>query len=152
LQFLDDGNYSTPSAYGLFAPLPGSKGTITVTVRLTDLNKADLLIGVYKDASLKSDGYLMSIPAGDVKQRKIIRMLGYDNYKTERGTQPVDQRNGYTITFEYSPGSVSASVPGVFSFPVATIQGSPKYIFLGYRTFNPGYSVNGAFTTLNVDQ
>jgi len=152
LQFQDDGNYSTPAAYGLFAALPGSKGTVTVTVRLKELSKADILIGVYADANLKSDGYLMTIPGGDVKKQKIIKKLSYDYYNTEKGTQPVDQRNGYTITFEYSPGSVSATVPGVLSFPAATIQGSPKYIFLGYRTFNPGYSADGTFSTLKVDQ
>ena len=151
LVFQDDGRSSVSNVYGLFAALPGPSGTVTVKVSLRDLSKADLLMGVYQEQDLNSDGLLMAIPAGDVKKEKILQKLSYNDYKSIDNTAPVDQRDGYTITFTYTGTSVTASVPGVYTFDKVTV-GSPKYIFLGYRKLGPAYTADGMFLSLNLGQ
>lgn len=152
LKFQDDGSNSSSNVYGLFAPLPGTSGSVTVKVSLLELSKADLLMGVYEAQDLNADGVLMAIPAGEVKKSKILQMLSYNNYKTVDNTAPIDQGDGYTITFNYSATSVTVSVPGVYNFKKVTVQGSPKYIFLGYRKLGPSYSADGVFVSLKVTQ
>ncbi|MGE5378583.1 MAG: hypothetical protein ACM3XO_26285 [Bacteroidota bacterium] len=152
LDFQDDGRNSVSNVYGLFAPLPGKDGSVTVKVSLRELNKADLLIGVYPKQDLNSDGLLMAIPAGNVNKEKILQMMSYNNYKTVDNTAPIDQRDGFTITFTYTGTSVTASVPGVYEFKKVTVPGSPKYIFLGYRKLGPAYTADGTFISLNVNQ
>jgi hypothetical protein len=151
LNFQDDSKNSPSQVYGLFAPLPGSNGTVTVKVSLRELSKADLLMGVYPEQDLNSDGLLMAIPAGDVKKGKILQKLSYNDYKSIDNTAPIDQRDGYTITFTYTGSSVTASVPGVYTFDKVTV-GSPKYIFLGYRKLGPVYTADGTFISLDVKQ
>lgn len=152
LTFQDDGRNSVSTVYGLFAPLPGTNGTATVKVSLRELSKADLLLGVYEQQDLNADGLLMAIPAGDVKKGKILQMLSYNNYKTVDNTAPIDQGDGYTVTFNYSATSVTASVPGVYNFDRVTVPGAQKYIFLGYRKLGPAYSADGTFISLNISQ
>jgi hypothetical protein len=152
LNFQDDSKNSPSQVYGIFAPLPGSNGTVTVKVSLRELTKADLLMGVYDNQDLNTNGVLIAIPAGDVKRQKILQMLSYNNYKTEDNTAPINQMDGYTITFTYTATSVTASVPGVYSFKKATVSGNPKYIFLGYRKRGPVYSADGTFISLKADQ
>lgn len=152
LNFQDDGRSASSPVYGLFAPLPASEGTVTVKVSLRELSKADLLIGVYEAQDLNKEGLLMAIPAGDVKKQKILQMLSFNNYRTVDNTAPVDQLDGFTLTFTYSPTSVTASVPGVYNFKRMTVPGSQKYIFLGYRKLGPAYSADGTFLSLDVSQ
>lgn len=152
LNFQDDGRDASSPVYGLFAPLPGTDGTVTIKVSLNELSKADLLMGVYEQQDLNSKGLLMAIPAGDVKKQKILQMLSYNYYDTVDNTAPVDQRDGFTITFTYSATSVTASVPGVYTFNRVSLPGSPKYIFLGYRSRGPGYNADGTFVSLKVSQ
>jgi hypothetical protein len=152
LTFQDDGRNSVSTVYGLFAPLPGTNGTVTVKVSLRELSKADLLMGVYEQQDLNADGLLMAIPAGDVKKGKILQMLSYNNYKTVDNTAPIDQGDGYTVTFNYSATSVTASVPGVYNFDRVTVPGAQKYIFLGYRKLGPAYNADGTFISLNISQ
>lgn len=150
LNFQDDGRNSTSTVYGLFAPLPGTDGSVTVKVSLQELRKADLLMGVYEKQDLNANGVLMAIPAGDVKREKILQMLSYNNYKTVDNTTPIEQKDGYSITFNYSATSVTASVPGVYDFQKVTVPGSQKYIFLGYRKIGPAYKADGTFVRLEV--
>ena len=133
-------------------PLPGSNGTVTVKVSLRELTKADLLMGVHDNQDLSTNGVLIAMPAGDVKRQKILQMLSYNNYKTEEDTAPINQMDGYAITFTYTATSVTASVPGVYKFKKATVSGNPKYIFLGYRKRGPVYSADGTFISLKADQ
>jgi hypothetical protein len=150
LNFRDVGAGSSAEAYGLFAILPGTEGSVTVKVSLRELSKADLLMGVYEDAALTSQGMLMTIPYGNVKRQKIVQMLSYVNYKSVDSTAPVDQLDGYTIIFKYSPGLVTATIPGIRTFEMSV--NSPQYIFIGYRKRGPGYTADGTFLSLKVDQ
>ena len=152
MKFEDDGRNSSSPVYGLFAPLPGTDGTVTVKVSLRELSKADLLMGVYEKQDLNADGLLMAIPFGDTKKQKILQMLSFNDYKTVDFTAPIEQQGGYTITFTYSATSVTASVPGVRTFEKVTVPGTPKYIFLGYRKRGPGYQADGTFLSLSVNQ
>ncbi len=154
LQFQDNGKYQDRSAYGLFAPLPGTKGTVTVKVSLQELTRADLIMGIYTQPSLESDGYLIAIPNGNVKKAKILKKVSYQLYNTDVPSAPVDQLDGYTIEFTYTPGSVYASVPGVIKFPTNTVQGqtAQKYLFIGYRTLGPAYVANGTFLSVKLSQ
>ena len=56
LNFQDDSKNSPSQVYGIFAPLPGSNGTVTVKVSLRELTKADLLMGVHDNQDLSTHG------------------------------------------------------------------------------------------------
>jgi hypothetical protein len=136
--------------FGLFALLPES-GTVTFTVRLRDLNNADLWMGVFSEPNVNSQGLLMTILNGDVKKRSIIQK-DPSNYVTIQGSKALDQGYGYSISFVFEPLYVRSMVnPSVFvtsSFPLRTEQ---KWLFLGFKGLRGSYRIEGTFLNFELN-
>ena len=135
--------------YGLFAPLSES-GTVTVHVRLRDLSNVDLWAGVFADQNLGAPGILMTIPAGNPKNRLVVQK-DVSNYETIQTTQMISQGDGFIITFEFNPLSARALVNRnlLVTNPIP-IPSAEKWLFLGYKGLSGSYRIDGEFFNLEL--
>lgn len=140
--------------YGLFAQLPSESGSVTFSVRLRTLDKVDLVMGVYADADVNSQGLLMTIPEGNVKNRIIVQKDNLTSYTTMQQTANLAHGDqGYSLTFTYSLNSIRSSVnPSVFVTNPLSVPSPNKWIFLGYRVLNRSYSVDATYFNFSLSQ
>jgi hypothetical protein len=149
LDFLFERQNGGEEIYGLFAPLPIERGTLTLTIRLRDLSNADLLIGIFSQPEVKSAGLLMMMLNGGVDSNVFIQKDPM-TYETIIGSQKVYQGNGYSITFRFDNLSVRSIVnPSVFFVDPFSLPASQKYLFVGYKGLRGFYRIDGTF--LNFD-
>jgi len=135
--------------YGLFAPLPES-GSVTFTVRLKNLENVDLLMGVFSEPDATKQGLLMTILSGDVNKRSIIQKDPL-NYVTLQGTAPLNQGDGYSISFTFTSLSATGKVnPSVFSTNQVSLRSDQKWLFLGYKGLRGAYRIEGTFLNFQI--
>ena len=151
LDFLSERESGSPETYGLFAPLPES-GTLTFTVRLRDLDNADLWMGVFPEQDVYSQGLLMTILNGDVKKRSFVQK-DPATYETIQGTVALSQGNGFSISFTFTNLSVRSRVnPNVFMTNQVSIPTAQKWLFLGYTGLRGAYRIEGTFLNFELKQ
>jgi hypothetical protein len=149
LDFLFERQNGDEEIFGLFAPLPIEKGSLTLTIRLRDLTNADLLIGIFAQPEVKSPGLLMMMLNGGVDNNVFIQKNPM-TYETIIGSQRIFQGNGYSITFRFDNLSVRSIVnPSVFFVDPFSLPASQKYLFVGYKGLRGYYRIEGTF--LNFD-
>ncbi|KXK11391.1 MAG: hypothetical protein UZ14_CFX002002884 [Chloroflexi bacterium OLB14] len=150
LEFLFERQNGGEEIYGLFVPLPIEKGSITFTIRLEDLSNADLLMGVFSQPEVKSQGLLMMMLNGGVESNVFIRKNPI-TYETITGSRKISQGSGYSITFRFDNLSVRSVVnPAVFFIDPISLPASQKYLFLGYKGLNGYYRIEGTFLNFEV--
>ncbi len=149
LDFLAERRSGPAEIYGLFAPLPES-GTVTFTVRLRDLNNADLWMGVFPEPDVTSQGLLMTILHGDVSKRSIVQKDPL-TYVTIQGTRVLTQEDGFSISFTFKTLSASSTVnPHVFVWDPISMLSEQKWLFLGYKGLNGRYRIDGTFLNFEL--
>lgn len=149
LDFLAQRRNAPVEIYGLFALLP-ERGTITFRIRLRELTKADLWMGIFAEPNVTSDGLLMIIPSGDVKQRVFVQKDPF-NYETIAGTSVFAQGTGFSISFRFTTNSARSTVnPSVFTTNSASIPSAQKWLFLGYKGLGGTYRVDGTFLSFEL--
>lgn len=152
MSFLYDRNGNGPvETYGLFAPLPES-GSVTFLVRLKDLSNVDLWMGVFDQPDVESNGMLLTIPAGNPKNRVIVQKE-VGSYDTIQSTQNLNQGDGFSITFTFNALSARGAVnPNVFVTNPVSIPSEGKYLFLGFRGLTGSYSIDGEFVNFALTE
>ncbi|NOH01466.1 MAG: hypothetical protein HND47_05560 [Chloroflexi bacterium] len=151
LDFLSERASGPAEIYGLFAPLPES-GTVSFTVRLRDLDKADLWMGVFAEPDVASQGLLMIIPNGDV-QRRVILQKDPHTYETLQGTVALYQGNGFSISFIFETLYAQSRVnPSVFMTNQVPIPTTQKWLFLGYKGLKGAYRIEGTFLNFELKE
>lgn len=149
LDFLAERKGGPAEVYGLFAPLP-ENGTVTFTIRLKDLNNADLWMGVFAEPDVTSQGLLMTILNGDVSRRSFVQKDPL-TYETMQGTIVLEQGYGYSVSFTFKTLSVISKVnPNVFVTNPFSLQSSPKWLFLGYKGLRGAYRIEGTFLNFEL--
>ena len=135
--------------YGLFAPLP-EVGTITIKIRLKDLTNVDLLMGIFQDQHINTDGLLVTIPAGDAKNRLFVQK-NPTTYTTIQQSVELGQGDGYEVTFSVDSASASAvigkRIMTINGIPIASVQ---KWLFLGFKGLTNDYRIDGEFVSLEL--
>ena len=150
LSFLYEARLSSAEVDGLFAPLPNSEGTVSLKVSVKDLNTSDIWVGIFTDASIDSQGLLMTIPSGTIGEGPLVawQMPGPEKITA---TGSLSQGMGYPITFEYNTGSARAIIPPNFfvtnTYPVPSAQ---KWLFIGYRGTNGTNRIDATFFDLVI--
>ena len=144
-------NVNDSTIYGLFAPLSTESGSVSFKVRLRDLTNVDLLMGVYAQPDVTSQGLLMTIPEGNVKQRPIAEKDNLTSYTTMQRSGNLDQGDGYWFTFTFTVNSVRSSVnPSVFVTNPLSVPSAQKWLFLGYKVLSRSHRIDGTFFSLQV--
>jgi hypothetical protein len=149
LDFLAQRRNGSVETNGLFALLP-ERGTVTVRIRLRELSNADLWMGVFAEQDVRSEGLLMIIPSGEVRERVFVQKE-VSNYETISSTSRLPQGNGYSISFTFSANSVRSTVnPSVFFTTSVPVPSSQKWLFLGYKGLSGSYRVDGTFLSFEL--
>ena len=149
LDFLSERGSGPAEVYGLFAPLPES-GTVTFTIRLRELKNADLLMGIFAQPDVNSQGLLMIMLNGRVDENVFIQKDPF-TYVTIQGTQKIKQGNGYSITFRFDNLSARSIVnPAVFFTDPLSIPSEQKWLFLGYKGLRGSYKIDGTFLNFEL--
>jgi hypothetical protein len=152
LDFLYERQNGDEEIYGLFAPLPIESGSLALTIRLRDLSNADLLIGIFSQPEVKSQGLLMMMLNGSVDSNVFIQKDPF-TYETIIGSQKIFQGNGYSITFRFDNLSVRSIVnPSVFFIDPFSLPASQKYLFIGYKGLRGYYRIEGTFLNFELKE
>jgi len=151
LSFLAQRSGSGPvEDYGMFAPLPEA-GSVSLIVSLDDLNNADLWVGIFPEPDLKSDGLLMTIPAGNVRKREITQKNVF-TYETISSTQNLDQGSGFSFTFTFTSAAATGNVnPFVFKTNPFPLPVGDKWLFIGFRGLSDSYRIEGSISNLVLE-
>lgn len=150
LDFLSERGSGPAETYGLFAPLPES-GTVTFTIRLRELKNADLLMGIFSQPDVNSQGLLMIMLNGGVEENVFIQK-DPSNYVTIQGTQKIKQGNGYSISFTFDNLSAISRVnPSVFQTNPVSMPTAQKWLFLGYKGLSGAYRIEGTFLNFELN-
>jgi hypothetical protein len=140
----------SPEVYGLFAPLP-EDGSVTFTVQAKDLTKVDLLMGVFAEPDIESQGLVIAIPYGNVKSTRILQKDNMTDYRMLQGTVPLEQKNGFSITFTFNAGSVGSTVnPTILTMYPVALPTAEKWLFFGYKSYDAAYRVEGNILNLQL--
>jgi hypothetical protein len=150
LDFLAQRRNAPVEVNGFFAPLP-ERGTVTFTIRLRELTNADLLMGIFAEPDVRSQGLLMIIPTGDVRKRVFVQK-DPPNYETRADSQLFIQENGFSISFRFDENSAKSIVnPSAFFTNAVPIPSSQKWLFLGYKGLRGSYRVDGTFLNFMIE-
>lgn len=151
LDFFAERGKGSTEIFGLFAPLP-ENGTVKFTVRIRRLVNVDLWMGIFPEPDVASQGFLLTIPNGNVTSRVIVQKDPF-TYETIQGTQLLNQENGYSISFTFTTLSASGSVnPYVFVWNPVSIPSAQKWLFLGYKGFIGSYHIDGTFLSFELKE
>jgi len=152
LDFLTERGNGGTEIYGLFAPLPES-GSVSFRVRVEELNNVDLLMGVYAAPDvINAAGLLMVIPDEKSNRLSILQKDDVLSYNTLQGTERMDQEDGFSITFNFTPNSASGTVnPGLLVTNPVSVVSPQKWLFLGYKGLPGAYRIEGRFFALNLN-
>ncbi|HSM72291.1 MAG TPA: hypothetical protein VK851_12175 [Anaerolineales bacterium] len=151
LRFVAQRNGSGPvEDYGMFAPLPES-GSVSFVVSLEDLNNVDLWVGIFPEPDLRSNGLLLTIPAGNVRKR-VITQKDVFTYETLQATQNLDQGSGFSFTFTFNSVAATGNVnPFIFKTNPFSMPAAEKWVYIGYRGLSGSYRVEGSFSNLIIE-
>ncbi len=152
LTFLYDARLSSSQVIGMFAPLPATSTSVSVKVNLRDLTSSDIWIGLFSDASIDSQGLLMTIPTGKVDSRPFIawQMPGLNKITS---TAFLNQGSGYGVRFEFNAGTARAVVlPNVFATNTYSVPSAQKWLFVGFRATNGNNRIDGSFFDVVIGQ
>ncbi|MEN9564320.1 MAG: hypothetical protein RIR73_2564 [Chloroflexota bacterium] len=137
--------------YGLFTLLPES-GKVTFTIRMEDLQNADVLMGVFAQPDVNSQGLLMSIPNGNV-ERNIILQKDPNTYETMLGTVALYQGDGFSLSFIFDTLSVTSKVnPNIFVTNQVPMNAPQKWLFFGYKGLRGSYRIEGTFLDFQIEE
>jgi hypothetical protein len=150
LDFLSARGNGGTEIYGLFAPLPES-GSVSFYVQLAQLENVDLLMGIYAEPDVVAPGLLMTIPNARLNKLRIVQKDNVISYNTLQGTSTLDQGDGFSITFNFTPNSAGSTVnPNVFVASPISIPSAQKWLFLGYKGLSGSYRLEGRFFALEL--
>jgi hypothetical protein len=148
--FLVNRRFTGGEIYGMFAPL-GDDGTVRLKVHLDVLDKGEIWMGVFSEASTDSTGVIMYIPSGDVKRRLLVMQPLPGGNKSQ--TQLFSQSSAtYDVHFKYAIGTVQvlAMNDGVVLNPVP-VTSAQKWLFIGFRSANGSNAIGAQFFDLVIE-
>jgi hypothetical protein len=151
LTFLVNGRFANTEVYGLFAPLPAS-GTVSITTSLKTLQEGEIWMGVFAEPDIRSQGMVIVIPAGNVKQRPLVQ-------KTMPGQKEVQQTAYfakdpplYDVVFEFGNGAVSTRILRDTVFRAVPVNSRQQWLFVGYQVKRGSNRIDAEFLNLLIKE
>lgn len=152
LTFLATGGFDDTQVYGMFAPLPAN-GIVNINVFLRFLQEGEIWMGVFSEPDVESQGMVIVIPSGNVKQRVLVQ-------KTMPGQQEVQTTASfhrdpplYDVAFELSNGGVTTRIlrDTVFNaVPIPAGSSGQQWLFVGYQVKRGNNRIDAEFLNLSV--
>jgi hypothetical protein len=149
LEFVIQGRFDNTEQYGMFAPLPAN-GTTSIDMFLTTLQDGEVWVGVFSAPDLNSQGMIVVIPPGDVKNRLLVQktMPGQGEIQS---TASFPQSSAiYNVVFEVGNGSVTTRIMRDTVFEPVPINSAQQWLFVGYQVKKGNNRMQAAFLNLLV--
>jgi hypothetical protein len=147
---------TVPSAqiYGLFAQLP-SDGTASLKVDLTEVSKGEVLIGIFAEPDVNSNGLFLVIPSNNNlrKQRMLIRTMPDKNTFAQTNGPIESETTTYDAFFDFNGGNVTVKLKNSqINLGSVPLNSPNKWLFLGYQVFNGTNNLRAEFFDLAVQE
>lgn len=149
LTFLVTGRFDNTQAYGLFAPIP-LNGTVSINTFLRTLSEGEIWMGVFSQPDIESQGMIVVIPAGNVKQRVLVQkaMPGQQEMQTT-ASFPKDPPL-YDVVFEINNGAVTTKILQDTVFNAVPVGTDQLWLFVGYQVKKGNNRIDAEFLNLAV--
>jgi hypothetical protein len=149
LTFLVNGRFEDTQVYGMFAPLP-SAGTASIDVFLRNLQEGEIWMGVFAEPDLASQGIIMVIPPGDVKNRLLVQktMPGQVELQSTASFAPISP--SYNVTFEFGNGSVRTIIMRDTVFDPLPVSSAQQWLFVGFQVKRGNNRIDAEFLNLVI--
>jgi hypothetical protein len=140
--------------YGLISQLP-SDGTASLNFHLSQVNKGDILIGIFAEPDVNSSGVILVIPAGKSldEQRMLLKRMPGQKFFAESNNPVTSSSATYDATFDFNSGSVNVKVRNK-QINLGTVQvvSANKWLFVGYQAVTGTNSLQAEFYDLVVQK
>jgi hypothetical protein len=145
---------SGAQVFGLFAQLP-SDGTAGLQFHLSDLTKGDVLVGIFPQPDVNSNGMVLRIPASkDLQQQRMLiqTMPGFKTFAQTNGAV-VSSSATYDVLFDFNNGNVNVKLKsGQINLGTVPLVSADKWLFVGYQVPNGTSSIKADFFDLAVQK
>lgn len=149
LTFLVTGRFDNTQVYGLFAPIP-SNGTVSIDTYLRTLSDGEIWAGVFAEPDINSQGMVIVIPAGNVKQRLLVQKTMPGQTEVQTTASFSQDPPIYNVLFELSNGAVTTKIMRDTVFNAIPIQTGQPWLFVGYQVKKGNNRIDAEFLNLTV--
>ena len=151
LEFVIQSRFENTEQYGMFAKLPAN-GTAKIEVFLTTLQDGEIWMGVFAEPNIESQGIIVVIPPGDVKNRPLVQktMPGQAQYFE---TQSFAQSSAiYNVEFQFGNGLVGTVIMNDTPVDPLPVGSTEQWLFVGYQVKRGNNRMQAAFLNLVVQE
>ena len=149
LEFVIQSRYDNTEQYGMFAQLPAN-GTASIDIFLTTLQDGEVWVGVFGQPDINSQGMIMVIPSGDVKNRLLVQKSMPGQGELQQTASFAQSSAVYNVVFELASGSVTTRIMRDTVFDPLPIGSAQPWLFVGYQVKKGNNRMQAAFLNLVV--
>lgn len=149
LTFLVNGRFDETQVFGLFAPLPAS-GSASINTFLRNLQEGEIWMGVFAEPDIESQGTLIVIPPGNVRQRVLVQKSMPGQVEVQSTTAFAQDPPLYEVVFEFGNGAVSTRIQRDTVFNAVPVGSGQQWLFLGYQVKRGTNRIDAEFLNLVV--
>jgi hypothetical protein len=149
LTFLANGRFQDTQVYGMFAPLPAS-GTASIDVFLKTLQDGEIWMGVFAEPDIASQGMIMVIPPGDVKNRLLVQKTLPGQIEVQQTAAFAPGSPVYNVVFEFGNGSVTTRIMRDTVFDPLPVGSTQQWLFVGFQAKKGNNRIDAEFLNLVV--
>jgi hypothetical protein len=151
LTFLPSGRFEDTQVYGMFAPLPAN-GTASIDVYLRTLQDGEIWMGVFAAPDIASQGMIMVIPPGDVKNRLLVQKTMPGQVQVQDTIFFAPPSPIYNVVFGLGSGSVSTTIMHDTVFDPLPVNGTPQWLFVGFQVKKGNNRIDAEFLNLVIQE
>jgi hypothetical protein len=151
LTFLANGRFPDTQVYGMFAPLPAN-GTASIDVFLRALQDTEIWMGVFAEPDINSQGMIMVIPPGDVKNRLLVQKTMPGQVQVQDTISFAPPSPVYNVVFGFGNGSVSTTIMRGAVFDPLPVNGTPQWLFVGFQVKKGNNRIDAEFLNLVIQE
>lgn len=151
LTFLANGRFEDTLVYGMFAPLPAN-GTASIDVFLRTLQDGEIWMGVFAEPDIASQGMIMVIPPGDVKNRLLIQKTMPGQVELQQTASFAPTSPSYNVVFEFGNGSVRTIVMRDTVFDPLPVGSTQQWLFVGFQVKRGNNRIDAEFLNLVIQE
>jgi hypothetical protein len=149
LKFLANGRFDNTEVYGLFAPLPAS-GIVSIDTLLRTLQEGEVWMGVFAEPDIESQGMVIVIPPGNVKQRPLVQKKMPGQSEIQQTAHFAKDPPLYNVVFEFGNGAVTTRILRDTVFSAVPVGAGQQWLFVGYQVKRGSNRIDAEFLNLVV--
>jgi hypothetical protein len=149
LTFLANRRYEDTEVHGLFAPLPAN-GAVNISAYLRTLQEGEIWMGVFAEPNIESQGMVIVIPAGNVRQRVLVQKTMPGQVELQQTASFAKDPPVYDVVFTFGNGAVSTTILRDTVFNAVPVGAGQQWLFVGYQAKKGNNRIDAEFLNLLV--